>query len=124
MKREKKLSTSLKKGLKEKKQMHFYFENCIITAQYYEYKYGSGCFVLTRVGEGVGCKKIKIVTSQPTIRNMFLDQRSQQTPEEGVLRRHTHTNRHCNFMTESGQWANSVKIEEITFKIDHENNMR
>ena len=51
---------------------------------------------------------LKIVLSQPSIRNTFFDQRSPQPLEEGALNCNTQTNwlidntqRHCNSMTES-----------------------
>ena len=52
---------------------------------------------------------MKIVSSDPNIMKIFFDQSSPQPPEGGVSRCHTHTNQHCNSMTESAQWANSVK---------------
>ena len=57
------------------------------------------------------------MSSQPNIRNKFYDQRSPQPPEEGVSRRHkqthTQTDAHCNSMTESAQWADSVNINSL-----------
>ena len=117
---------SIKIIFKKKFAYFFYY---LITAQYKEYvlwpevsmTFGSGCFGLTRVGGGGGSKLfrerknshtffLKIVSSQPNIRNMFIDQRSPRPPEEGVSRWNRHKDGHRDSMTKSAQWVYSVNI--------------
>ena len=49
-------------------------------------------------------KKTKTVSSQPNISDVPFDQKSPRPPEEGVL------NCHTDILTESAQWADSVKM--------------
>ena len=61
----------------------------------------------------------------PNIGNMRFDQKSPQPPEEGVSKCHKqtdrqtdrHTDGHCDSITESAQWADSVKIYIYLFTI-------
>ena len=59
------------------------------------------------------------MSSQANISNTPFDQRSQRPPEVGVSQRHrqTHkqTDKHGDSMTESAQWADSVKISLLKF---------
>ena len=59
-----------------------------------------------------GKRKKKIELLETNISDMPCDQKSPQPPVEGVLQRHRQTHKqtdgHCNFMTESAQWADSV----------------
>ena len=64
-------------------------------------------------------KNNKVVSSHSHISDMYFDQKSQQPPKEGVWRRHRPTDRHRNSMTESVQWANSVKITLNYFLLDN-----
>ena len=61
-------------------------------------------------------------------RNTFSSQRSQHHFEVGVSRRHRHTDGHCNSMTESAQWADSVKIAQyektIIIFVSHSSNLK
>ena len=50
------------------------------------------------------------MSSQANIRNTFFDQRSPRHQEVGVLRRHIHTDGHCDSMTDPAQRAKSEKV--------------
>ena len=51
-------------------------------------------------------------------RNMPFDQKSPGHREVGVLNCHKSTDRHCDSMTESSQWSNSVKMWVLTPKCE------
>ena len=75
--------------------------------------FGSGCFGLTRLGEGGrggGWSQSiyfqiffavfkQVVSSQPNIKNTFFNHRSPQPREEGVSRHHRHTDTETDIVT-------------------------
>ena len=71
---------------------------------------GVNSFLFFGGGEKSRFFLLESTPSHADTRTRFVDQRSPQPPEEGVLGRQTHANRHCDSRTESAHSAHSVKI--------------